>query len=133
MRHRGSPSACLCMSRVEIMAGSVDGTVRRFDVRAGMLSTDQLGSPVTSVALSGDGNCVLASCLDGALRLLDKAGGELLAQYAGDRSHLSLLVVTCLISPSSATGAFGRLDLTGRVSHHGHDVFKAGCVPAMGV
>ena len=84
MRTRVAPTGVLCVSRVEIMAGSVDGTVRRHDVRAGMVSTDQLGSPVTSVALSGDGNCVLASCLDGALRLLDKAGGELLAQYAGD-------------------------------------------------
>lgn len=80
----GRLQCAVCLPRVEILAGSVDGTVRRFDVRAGALSADALGSPVTSVALSGDGNCVLASCLDGALRLLDKAGGELLAQYTGD-------------------------------------------------
>ena len=65
------------------MASSVDGTVRRFDVRMGCMDVDQLGAPVTAMALSHDGNCVLASCLDGRMRLLDKASGELLAQYSG--------------------------------------------------
>ena len=69
--------------RAEILASSVDGTVRRFDVRMGCMDVDQLGAPVTAMALSHDGNCVLASCLDGRMRLLDKASGELLAQYSG--------------------------------------------------
>lgn len=69
--------------RAEIVASSVDGTVRRFDVRMGCMDVDQLGAPVTAMALSHDGNCVLASCLDGRMRLLDKASGELLAEYSG--------------------------------------------------
>ena len=69
--------------RAEIIASSVDGTVRRFDVRMGCVDVDQLGAPITAMALSHDGNCVLASCLDGRMRLLDKASGELLAQYSG--------------------------------------------------
>ncbi len=44
---------------------------------------DHLHAAVTSMALSNDGNCVLASCLDARLHLLDKASGELLAQYKG--------------------------------------------------
>ncbi len=70
--------------RAEIIASSVDGTVRRFDVRMGCMDVDRLGAPVTAMALSHDGNCVLASCLDGRMRLLDKASGELLAQYTGE-------------------------------------------------
>ena len=58
--------------RAEIVAGGVDGTVRRFDVRMGMELGDSLGAPVTCVAVSHDGNCLLAACTDGALRLLDK-------------------------------------------------------------
>lgn len=69
--------------RSEILGSSVDGTVRRFDVRMGCMDVDQLGAPVTAMALSHDGNCVLASCLDARMRLLDKASGELLAQYSG--------------------------------------------------
>ena len=62
----------------------MDGTVRRFDIRSGMLYSDSLGQAVTQVALSHDGNCVLASCLEVGLRLLDMASGELLARYAGE-------------------------------------------------
>ena len=50
----------------------------------GCMDVDRLGAPVTAMALSHDGNCVLASCLDGCMRLLDKASGELLAQYTGE-------------------------------------------------
>ncbi len=60
------------LRRAEIIAGGVDGTVRRFDVRMGMEVSDALGAPVTCVAVSHDGNCLLAACTDGALRLLDK-------------------------------------------------------------
>lgn len=83
VRWRQRPSTDRLACRSEILASSVDGTVRRFDVRMGCMDVDQLGAPVTAMALSHDGNCVLASCLDGRMRLLDKASGELLAQYSG--------------------------------------------------
>jgi mitogen-activated protein kinase organizer 1 len=66
-----------------IIAGSVDGTLRRFDVRMGRAYTDTLHHPVASLALSRDGLCVLAACLDSRLRLLDVEAGELLAAYSG--------------------------------------------------
>ena len=64
----------------EIITGSIDGNVRVYDVRAGRLSVDCVGHPVTSVRLSHDGNCILATSLDGVVRLLDKESGELLSQ-----------------------------------------------------
>lgn len=33
---------------------------------------DNLGQPVNCISLSNDGNCILASCLDSTLRLLDR-------------------------------------------------------------
>ncbi len=66
-----------------MLGGSVDGTVRQFDVRMGMMFTDTLHEAVTGIAVSHDGNCVLASCLDNSMRLLDKASGEQLASYTG--------------------------------------------------
>jgi hypothetical protein len=78
---------CLCLNqfsflrRAEIVAASVDGSVRCFDLRAGCVTTDELRRPVTSLALSRDGNCLLAACLDSRLRLLDRGSGTLLAQY----------------------------------------------------
>ena len=66
-----------------IIAASVDGTVRCFDLRAGACYTDELGHPVASMALSHDGHCLLAACLDSKVRLLDRQSGELLATYQG--------------------------------------------------
>jgi len=70
----------------EIITGSVDGTIRNYDIRVGMLRTDHISQPVTSVSVSGDNNCILASSLDDRIRLLDKENGELLSEY---KSHVN--------------------------------------------
>lgn len=84
----------------EIVGGSVDGTVRRFDVRMGLEVSDSLGAAVTSVSVSGDGLCILASCMDGTVKLLDKSGGDLLASYSGHK-HESYSLDSCFM-PSDA-------------------------------
>ncbi|KAL6558919.1 hypothetical protein OROMI_019269 [Orobanche minor] len=71
----------ICLTKTEIIAGSVDGTVRTFDIRIEI--SDNLGQPVNCISLSNDGNCVLASCLDSTLRLLDRSSGEMLQEYKG--------------------------------------------------
>ncbi|CAA6663787.1 unnamed protein product [Spirodela intermedia] len=71
------------LTKTEIIAGSVDGTVRTFDIRIGRELVDDLGQPVNCISLSNDGNCVLAGCLDSTLRLLDRTTGELLQEYKG--------------------------------------------------
>lgn len=87
-----------------MLGGSVDGTVRQFDVRVGMMFTDTVHEAVTGIAVSHDGNCILASCLDNSMRLLDKASGEQLASYTGmaappqcgsDRPQWLLLYTLC--------------------------------------
>ena len=71
----------------------MDGTVRQFDIRMGIMFTDSLHESVTGIAVSHDGNCVLASCLDNSMKLLDKASGELLATYTGEPA-------SCLSKPA---------------------------------
>jgi len=60
------------LTKTEIIAGSVDGTVRTFDIRMGRETVDNLGHPVNCISLSNDNNCLLANCLDSTVRLLDK-------------------------------------------------------------
>jgi WD40 repeat protein len=72
-----------------ILAASVDGSVRSFDVRAGRCAADALGAPVTVLALSRDGACVLAALAASRLRLLDRASGALLAEYAAPGKHVN--------------------------------------------
>ncbi|KAI3334919.1 WD40-repeat-containing domain protein [Ustulina deusta] len=65
----------------EIVAGSVDGRVRTYDVRAGRCVTDVLGPSVTSLCLTRDGKAVLVSGLDSKLRLMDRETGGCLKTY----------------------------------------------------
>lgn len=50
--------------------------------------------------MSTDHNCVLAACTDGTLRLLDRADGDLLAEYRG-HTHTSFKL-DCAFTPSDA-------------------------------
>ncbi|XP_056181927.1 LOW QUALITY PROTEIN: WD repeat domain-containing protein 83 [Falco biarmicus] len=83
---KGDGVSSVKVSDHEILSGSVDGRVRRYDLRAGQLYCDYIGSPITSVCFSKDGQCTLAASLDSTLRLLDKETGELLGEYTGHRS-----------------------------------------------
>ncbi|KIY97662.1 mitogen-activated protein kinaseorganizer 1 [Monoraphidium neglectum] len=84
----------------EILGGSVDGTLRRFDIRVGRAYCDDVRHPVTSAVFSGDGLCLLAACLDSTLRLIDKATGELLASYRG-HTHTGVKM-GCALMPGDA-------------------------------
>mmetsp|Transcript_13836 Transcript_13836/g.55832 ORF Transcript_13836/g.55832 Transcript_13836/m.55832 type:complete len:311 (-) Transcript_13836:725-1657(-) len=66
-----------------VLSGSVDGAARVHDVRTGTITMDHIGSPLVDVKFSNDGNCLLAASLDDAVRLLDRATGEVLALYQG--------------------------------------------------
>lgn len=115
----------LALDGPTILAGSVDGTVRSFDIRLGAglvptsslrgwdpaacvqrpargqllippprvwavappppgnVTSDDLGAPVTSIRLTADGNCLLASTIGAGIRLIDRASGTHLADFSG--------------------------------------------------
>lgn len=66
----------------EIVAGSVDGRVRNYDVRMGKCVTDVLGPSVTSLCLTKDGKAVLVGTLDSKIRLMDRESGTCLKTYS---------------------------------------------------
>lgn len=68
----------------EILAGSVDGRVRTYDLRMGRVEEDVIGASVTSLARTRDGKGVLVGCLDSSIRLMDRDTGGLLKQYKTD-------------------------------------------------
>jgi len=78
---------CLDVSNHEVLTGSADGRVRLYDLRQGNLTSDYVGSPVSSTRLSNDGQCVLVGTLgDQTVRLLDKHSGELLNEFKGHKN-----------------------------------------------
>jgi mitogen-activated protein kinase organizer 1 len=66
-----------------IMTGSIDGGVRVYDLRQAQMCLDKLVEPVTSVRLTGDTKCLLASCLDSTVRLIDRSDGTVLNTFRG--------------------------------------------------
>nr|CDS30516.1 WD repeat domain containing protein 83 [Hymenolepis microstoma] len=74
---------CLTVRRWHIITGSVDRCVRVYDVRKGIMTEDYIGSPVTSVGLSFDNQCLLVASQDSVVRLFDYLNGELLNRYTG--------------------------------------------------
>lgn len=68
----------------EVVAGSVDGRVRCYDVRAGRVTADVVGASVTSLCLTGDGKAMLVGSLDSRARLMDRDSGSCLRTYGAD-------------------------------------------------
>ena len=73
------------MPTYSIASGSYDGRTRVYDIRTGRTTVDVLAYPVTSVRCSADGNAILASTLDGRIRMIDRADGRLLKAFGGDQ------------------------------------------------
>ncbi|XKL59718.1 hypothetical protein PGB90_000734 [Kerria lacca] len=80
----------------EILTGSLDCRIRRYDIRMGELIEDYIGEydkklcfidPVTCVTFTSDEQCVLASCTDETIKLFDKKTGELLGEYSGHKTN----------------------------------------------
>ena len=59
-----------------IRTASVDGSVRNYDIRMGIVQCDDMGSPITSITKLDEDNLAV-SCLDGAIRIYNvNAGGR---------------------------------------------------------
>lgn len=66
-----------------IYTGSVDGVMRTYDVRQGILRSDVIDHPVTSLTPTQEGGAILVSTLDSTLRLFDLANGQELQRFTG--------------------------------------------------
>lgn len=102
----------------QLSTASIDGCVRSYDCRKGVLSVDELYAPVTSICLTRDGECLLCSCLNGKLMLLDRETGELLASYSGHvnkdyRLQCGVLCDDSAVAVGSEDGSLCIWDLAG--------------------
>ena len=91
------------VGKTYILTGSVDGHVRRYDLRMGELRSDFLGreystcrgsrlllmpatDPVTAIVPSQDNQTYLATTLDAHIRLMDMSTGKMLNDFKGHSS-----------------------------------------------
>ncbi|RDA94460.1 hypothetical protein CP533_2239 [Ophiocordyceps camponoti-saundersi (nom. inval.)] len=73
---------CLAVRGPDVVAGSVDGRVRSYDVRMGRCVTDVFAASVTSVSLTRDARAMLVGSLDSRLRLMDRDNGACLRTFS---------------------------------------------------
>lgn len=138
---------CIACTDYSIVTGSVDGTVRIYDLRRGLQQADPLGGdPITSLAISPDQRTYLTAQLGttGRLRLVDLSDGKLLQEYSG-HTHSSFKQEAAFeygdqsVVTGSEDGSLHHYSLLSgrcsRVTQHAH--FKAvssvACHPSMGM
>ncbi|OAX82232.1 hypothetical protein ACJ72_03411 [Emergomyces africanus] len=95
------------MPTASIITGSYDGRIRSYDLRMGMVNVDVMGHEVTSVLCSDDGNAVLASCLDGWIRMVDRADGSVLKGFGGGGSYAAAAAARQGAGGTDTTAATG--------------------------
>ncbi|XP_047522752.1 WD repeat domain-containing protein 83 [Pieris napi] len=75
----------------EVLTTSVDCHTRLYDLRIGKMISDYIGSIITHGSLTHDGQCLVLSCSDGTIKLIDKDSGELLNTFMGHETNDYLL------------------------------------------
>ncbi len=120
----GDSVSAIVVRDEEIIAGSVDGRVRSYDVRMGLCTEDTMPAPVTSVQITGDGQALLVACLDSKIRLIDRKDGTCLRAFRGDGfKNEDLRIKSCfgkgeavVISGSESAGTVNVWDvMTGQI------------------
>eukprot|EP01035_Chromulina_nebulosa_P021018 gene21018-27236_t len=72
-----------------IIGASIDGTIKQYDIRAGMIYSDSITDPITSLHLTLNRESVLAMCLGGSIRLVELSSGSVIQEYSGYHTHTS--------------------------------------------
>lgn len=66
-----------------IISGCVDGKIRIYDIRSGLLQTDNLNNPIVHTRVNEDQKLLVSTCIDGIVVLTDLFTGKILQEYSG--------------------------------------------------
>ncbi|PHH53797.1 WD repeat domain-containing protein 83 [Ceratocystis fimbriata CBS 114723] len=89
--------SALAVRETDIWTASVDGRLRRYDLRMARCFVDAIGGSLTSLDATRDGHGILASTLDGKIRLMDRDKGTCLKTYeTSERVNKDLRVQSLL-------------------------------------
>ncbi|KAJ2811523.1 hypothetical protein H4S07_002011 [Coemansia furcata] len=74
----------LFLTQAEIIASSIDGHVRTYDMRTGRVLVESFdGQPVVCAKVVSGGKCLLVSSMDGSIQLVDRTDGKAIAAFSG--------------------------------------------------
>lgn len=98
----GDSVSSIVVREEEIIAGSVDGRVRSYDIRMGLCTEDTMPAAVTSLQVTGDGQALLVGCLDSKIRLIDRKNGGCLRAFWGNGFKNEELRIKCCFGEGEA-------------------------------
>ena len=75
--------SCVRVKGECILAASLDGCLRTYDLRRGALLSDEMTQPIHCFSLSNKDNCALTSHQNSQLCILDLQSGVVLSRYQG--------------------------------------------------
>lgn len=87
----------IAVSDYEVVTASLDCKVRRYDLRVGIMHMDDVKAGVSNVRFTRDGQCILCSCLNSSVKLLDKETGSILQEFRG-HVNSKFRIDACLLS-----------------------------------
>ena len=67
----------------EVVCGSMDGSVRFYDIRNGQFTSDEFSEPIQSMGVSYSNKVYIASCTDNRIYLVEKSSGNRIQEYSG--------------------------------------------------
>lgn len=67
----------------EIVAASMDGSVRFYDIRTALYTADEFTEPIQSMSVSFSQKAYVASCTNNKLYLIEKKSGNKVQEYSG--------------------------------------------------
>ncbi len=74
------------MTESSIVASSIDGSMRVYDMRKGKLFEIDVGHPINSFDLADKSTFCVASCMDSTTRIVDLEDGAMVAEFSGHKS-----------------------------------------------
>uniref|UniRef100_A0A1B6BYJ8 WD repeat domain-containing protein 83 n=1 Tax=Clastoptera arizonana TaxID=38151 RepID=A0A1B6BYJ8_9HEMI len=87
LEHAKDSITSVNINKEEILSSSMDGFIRRYDIRMGQVFSDFIGEPVVCASFTRDGQCIIVSSSDNVIRLFDKNTGEMLNRYQGHKTE----------------------------------------------
>ncbi|WWD21233.1 hypothetical protein CI109_105717 [Kwoniella shandongensis] len=80
-------TSLLLPSSPQLITGSTDSNLRTYDLRFGLLTTDLVGHPITSLRLSPTApeESILVGSGDGKIRVFDRKDGSVLQTFGGHK------------------------------------------------
>lgn len=87
------------VSDTKIIGGSMDGTIRTYDIRSGQEHVDDLGDSVISLDAK-DGKSLLVGSLSSKIRMMDMTNGSELQTFTGHRNE-KYKIGSCLTNTGS--------------------------------